>query len=76
MGIALMGSYYNATMRLKLSYALWLLTNAVLVWHNFHIGERQQCILYAVYLYTAIVGIKNTQRHKGWLTPASLNNKK
>jgi hypothetical protein len=66
--VALLGSYYNATMRLKLSYVLWLLTNGVLVWHNFRIGECQQCILYAVYLYTAIIGIKNTIHQKGWLS--------
>ncbi|MDR1303111.1 MAG: hypothetical protein LBJ81_00640 [Puniceicoccales bacterium] len=67
MVVALLGSYYNATMRLKLSYVLWLMTNAVLVWHNFCIGERQQCILYAVYLYTAALGIRNTIHQKGWL---------
>ncbi|MDR1366819.1 MAG: hypothetical protein LBJ13_02855 [Puniceicoccales bacterium] len=68
MVIALLGSYYNATMRLKLSYVLWLFTNVVLVWHNFCIGEHQQCILYAVYLYTAIIGIRNTIYQKGWLS--------
>jgi hypothetical protein len=68
MAVALLGSYYNATMRLKLSYVLWLLTNGVLVWHNFCIGERQQCILYAVYSYTAILGVRNTFHQKGWLS--------
>ncbi|MDR2200763.1 MAG: hypothetical protein LBN94_01455 [Puniceicoccales bacterium] len=75
MVIALMGSYFNATMRMRLSYLLWLLTNTVLVWHNFCIGERQQCVLYAVYLYTAILGLRNTKHHKSWLLPVSLDNK-
>jgi hypothetical protein len=72
MVVALWGSYFNATMRLKLSYVLWLLTNGVLVWHNFCIGERQQCILYAVYLYTAVIGIRNTIHQKGWLSRMSI----
>jgi hypothetical protein len=68
MVVALLGAYYNATMRLKLSYMIWLVTDAALVWHNFCIGEWQQCILYVVYFCTVVLGIRNTIHQKGWLS--------
>jgi hypothetical protein len=71
--IALMGSYYNATMRCKLSYALWFLSNFFFSWHNFCIGEIQQCVLYIFLLLTSIVGFRNTMRQKGWLLRASID---
>ncbi|UPA28637.1 MAG: hypothetical protein LW808_001020 [Verrucomicrobiota bacterium] len=70
--IALLGSYFNATTRFKLSYVLWLGSNFFFVWHNFRIGEVQQCVLYLVYLYTAILGLKNTYHQKGWFERSSL----
>ena len=71
-GIALLGSYFNATMRVKLSYFLWFVSNFFFLWHNFHVGELQQGILFAFYLFTSIVGIKNTYKQEGWLTRSSV----
>lgn len=70
--VALLGSYFNATMRCKLSYVLWLGSNVFFLWHNFRVGEVQQGVLFAFYLYTAILGIKNTYHQEGWLKRGSL----
>jgi hypothetical protein len=70
--IALAGAYYNATMRCKLSYILWLFTNSFFVWHNFSIGEIQQGLMYGVYFFLAIVGTKNTIHQKALFSRASI----
>jgi multisubunit Na+/H+ antiporter MnhB subunit len=72
MGIALVGSYYNATMRCKLSYILWLFSNLFFVWHNLSIGEIQQGLMYGVYFILAIIGMKNSIHQKGWFRRASM----
>lgn len=69
---ALLGAYYNATMRCKLSYAIWLLTNGYFVWHNYVISEYPQCVMFSFYLIIAIIGIKNTIKQPGWLTKGNL----
>jgi hypothetical protein len=38
-GIAIAGSFYNATLRVKLSYVLWLISNFYICAHYFAIGE-------------------------------------
>jgi len=70
--VALAGSYFNATMRVKLSYALWFTSNFFFLWHNFQVHELQQGVLFAFYLFTSIVGLKNTYKQKGWLTRTSV----
>ncbi|MDR2807240.1 MAG: hypothetical protein LBB11_03740 [Puniceicoccales bacterium] len=69
--LALVGSYYNATARYKLSYVLWLIIDLFFIWHNYRIGEKQQCALYVFYFIIAIIGLKNTIHHKGWLLSAN-----
>ncbi|MDR3317440.1 MAG: hypothetical protein LBS71_01390 [Puniceicoccales bacterium] len=71
--IALVGSYYNATMRCKLSYILWFVSNFFFLGHNFRIGEIQQGVLYTVLLITSVVGIKNTIHQKGWFSRSQVN---
>jgi hypothetical protein len=67
--IALLGSFYNATFRMKLSYTLWLISNVYLCIHNFTIGEYSQAFLFGAYLITTLVGIKNTYKDNGWFKP-------
>lgn len=58
--ISLIGSMCNAIMLIKLSYALWLVSNIFLLAHNFHIGEHSQAFMYVVYLITGIIGLRNS----------------
>ncbi|MDR0693505.1 MAG: hypothetical protein LBF49_02975 [Puniceicoccales bacterium] len=67
--IALMGSFYNATLRMKLSYTLWLISNVYLCIHNFIIKEYSQAFLFGAYLITTFVGIKNSYKDKDWFKP-------
>jgi hypothetical protein len=71
--MALLGSYFNATMRWKLSYMIWFWSNFYFVWHNFAIGEKQQGTLFVFYLITAVLGIRSTIHQKGWLKRASID---
>lgn len=64
--IALLGSFYNATLRMKLSYVLWMGSNVCLCIHNFLIKEYSQAFLFGAYLITSIIGIKNTWYDKSW----------
>jgi hypothetical protein len=66
---ALLGAYYNATLRFKLSYVIWVTSNLYLMIHNFRIHESAQATMYVVYLVINIIGLKNTIGNKGWLTP-------
>ncbi|MDR1891347.1 MAG: hypothetical protein LBQ23_04235 [Puniceicoccales bacterium] len=68
-GIALLGSFYNATLRMKLSYVLWLISNIYLCVHNFTIKEYSQAFLFGAYLITTFIGIKNTYKDKNWFKP-------
>jgi ABC-type glycerol-3-phosphate transport system permease component len=66
---ALLGAYYNATLRFKLSYVIWVMSNLYLMVRNFRINENAQATMYVVYLIINIIGLRNTIGHKGWLTP-------
>ena len=65
-GIALLGSFYNATLRMKLSYVLWMISNIYLCVHNFCIKEYSQAFLFGAYLITSAIGMKNTWHDKSW----------
>ena len=67
--IALLGSFYNATLRMKLSYMLWLVSNGYLCVHNFIIKEYSQSVLFGAYLITTAIGIKNTYKDRYWFKP-------
>ena len=73
MFVALAGAYFNATMRCKLSYVIWLLSNGFFVWHNFVIEEYAQCVMFGFYLIIAIIGVKNTIHQSGWLQKADIS---
>lgn len=66
---ALLGAYYNATLRFKLSYVIWVASNCYLMIHNFQIHESAQATMYIVYLVINIIGLKNTIGDQGWLRP-------
>ncbi|MDR3144296.1 MAG: hypothetical protein LBT64_02220 [Puniceicoccales bacterium] len=68
-GISLVGSLCNATLRIKLSYVLWLISNVFLCAHNIYIGEHSQAFMFAVNLMISIVGIKNTHSDPFWFRP-------
>jgi hypothetical protein len=68
-GIALFGSYLNATLRLKLCYILWLFSNGFLLIHNINIKEYAQATMYVVYCIITLIGIKNTIKDTSWLSP-------
>jgi hypothetical protein len=68
-GVAIAGSFYNATLRIKLSYAMWLASNTFLCAYNLFIGEYAQGLLFGVNLITTLVGIKNTYGDKYWFKP-------
>ena len=65
-GIALLGSFYNATLRMKLSYVLWMISNVYLCTHNLLIKEYSQAFLLGAYLITSMIGMKNTWHDKDW----------
>ncbi|MDR2735581.1 MAG: hypothetical protein LBB20_01935 [Puniceicoccales bacterium] len=67
--ISLWGSYLNATLRLKLCYVLWLFSNIFLLIHNALIKEYAQATMYTIYLMITFIGIKNTIKDEGWLSP-------
>jgi hypothetical protein len=68
-GIALLGSFCNATLRMKLSYVLWLVSNVYLCVHNSIIGEYSQAFLFGAYLVTTFIGIRNTYKDPSWFEP-------
>jgi hypothetical protein len=66
--IALLGSICNATMRVKLSYVLWLVSNVFLACYNFCIREYSQAFLFGAYLITSMIGLKNSIGDEGWFS--------
>ncbi|MDR1433524.1 MAG: hypothetical protein LBI61_04310 [Puniceicoccales bacterium] len=68
-GISLVGSFYNATLRLKLSYVLWLISNVCLCAHNFAIGEYAQAFMFGALLIMTFIGLRSTIRDKYWFRP-------
>ncbi|MDR2377565.1 MAG: hypothetical protein LBD54_02315 [Puniceicoccales bacterium] len=62
---SLIGSYFNATMRIKLSYIIWLPSNIYLVIYNIRIGQSAQGVLFSFYLFFNLIGLKNTFGSKG-----------
>jgi hypothetical protein len=64
--VALVGSFFNATLRMKLSYVLWLISNTYLCVHNFAIGEHAQSFLFGAYLITTFIGLRNTYKDPHW----------
>jgi hypothetical protein len=67
--MALAGSFYNATLRVKLSYVLWLISNVYLCAYNASIGQYSQAFMFGAYLVTTFIGIKNTYKDKYWFRP-------
>lgn len=64
--VSVVGSYYNSTLRLKLSYTLWFLSNMYFVAHNFLIGEYAQAFLFVMNFVLSCIGLKNYFRSQGW----------
>ena len=54
--LALIGAYLNSH-GYKLSFVIWMLTNAVFAFHNWHIGEWQQAVLFGAYLLISVNGL-------------------
>lgn len=71
--VALIGSFCNATMRIKLSYLFWFISNIYLSLHNFYIEEYSQAFMFSAYLLMSIIGLKNCFKHGGWLDKYSAN---
>jgi nicotinamide riboside transporter PnuC len=54
--LALLGAYLNSH-GYKLSFLIWIATNAVFAIHNWYAGEWQQAILFAAYWVISINGL-------------------
>jgi hypothetical protein len=59
--LSLVGSFYNATLRIRLSYVIYLVSNVYFCIHNIAIGERAQTVLFGTYTLTALIGLYNTR---------------
>lgn len=56
--LALLGAYLNSIGK-KEGFLVWILTNSIFMMHNYLIGQWQQALLFACYLFLAAFGLYN-----------------
>ncbi len=61
--VAILGTILNVK-KIPMGFTLWIITNVFYVVHNIQIGQKQQALLFAVYLGLAVWGLVTWMKDK------------